>query len=477
MIKNERQYRITKAQLERLHAQLGAVDSLPRADLHPLILKAQRDALVSQTDELRAEIAEYEALQRGRSKVLEVSSFEQLPDALVGARIAAGLTQRDLARKLGLKEQQVQRYEATAYETASFQRLKEVVAALGVRVREEVFLADADVSLKRVVRRTTSAGFGKSFVQKRILGATRAASTEESLALRAASVLNRIFGWPPAILFGDEFLPFEATAMAGARFKLPSNASLRGAEAYATYAFYVARLILRATPTLESRPVPIDPAVVRDGIRAIRGDLSFESTLDYIWSLGIAVLPLDDSGTFHSAAWRIAGRNVMVLKQGNRSTARWMYDALHELRHLGEEPDASELAFLDYEKLPTVDGFSEEETTAMEFAGDVALDGKAEAMARKCVTAAGGRLERLKSAVSAVAAREGVSVGSLANYMAHRLSMQGESWWGAAANLQETTADPWLVTRDLALAQLDLRDLDEPDRAVLLAALSEGSST
>ena len=33
-----------------------------------------------------------------------------LPIELIRARIAKGLTQKDLARKLGLKEQQIQRY-------------------------------------------------------------------------------------------------------------------------------------------------------------------------------------------------------------------------------------------------------------------------------------------------------------------------------------------------------------------------------
>ena len=36
-----------------------------------------------------------------------------LPDILIQARIAAGMSQTKLARELGLKPQQVQRYEAT----------------------------------------------------------------------------------------------------------------------------------------------------------------------------------------------------------------------------------------------------------------------------------------------------------------------------------------------------------------------------
>jgi transcriptional regulator with XRE-family HTH domain len=44
------------------------------------------------------------------------------------------MTQEGLARRLGVKPQQVQRYEATEYESASFARILKVVQALGLRM-------------------------------------------------------------------------------------------------------------------------------------------------------------------------------------------------------------------------------------------------------------------------------------------------------------------------------------------------------
>jgi ribosome-binding protein aMBF1 (putative translation factor) len=141
MIKNERQYRITKAQVERFRRALSQVDDEPCAtDLHPLLRKAREDALRSQLEELVSEIAEYEALRSGKCRVLTAESFGDLPRVLIRARIATGLSQKDLAERLNLKEQQVQHYEATEYASASIGRVKEVVDALGVRVREDVFL-------------------------------------------------------------------------------------------------------------------------------------------------------------------------------------------------------------------------------------------------------------------------------------------------------------------------------------------------
>jgi len=60
--------------------------------------------------------------------------------ALIRARIAAGMTQEGLARRLGVKPQQVQRYEATDYESASFARILKVVEALGLRMPKAIRL-------------------------------------------------------------------------------------------------------------------------------------------------------------------------------------------------------------------------------------------------------------------------------------------------------------------------------------------------
>lgn len=142
MIKNQRQYRITKTQaqkFEQVLAQLRETPSEPQS-VHPLLHKAQEEALQSQLDDLREQLTEYEALAAGEQTVFVSHSFDGLPVALIRARIAAGLSQKELALRLGVKEQQVQHYEATEYSSASLGRVKAVIQALGVTVREEVSL-------------------------------------------------------------------------------------------------------------------------------------------------------------------------------------------------------------------------------------------------------------------------------------------------------------------------------------------------
>jgi HTH-type transcriptional regulator/antitoxin HipB len=62
---------------------------------------------------------------------------------LIRARIARGLTQRQLAERVGLPEQAVQRYEAADYAGVSFARLVEIADALEVTIHYDVRLSQA----------------------------------------------------------------------------------------------------------------------------------------------------------------------------------------------------------------------------------------------------------------------------------------------------------------------------------------------
>ena len=132
MISNERQYRITRAQAARFSQTLRAIRE-GRGEVkgsHPLIVKAQEDALSSQLADLQMELREYESLKAGEFRLDRLAAVGELPTVLIKARISQGLSQKDLAERIGLKEQQIQRYEATDYASASLSRIKEVASAL-----------------------------------------------------------------------------------------------------------------------------------------------------------------------------------------------------------------------------------------------------------------------------------------------------------------------------------------------------------
>jgi DNA-binding transcriptional regulator YiaG len=142
MITNERQFRIANAQLKRFEEALAAQMAMgPSPDVHPRIHQAMIDATVSERDELRAQLERYDDLRSGRVAQRTLPSIRELPIALIEARIAAQLTQRELAERLGVPEQQVQRWEANSYAGVGIDRLQEIADALKLGVLETITYA------------------------------------------------------------------------------------------------------------------------------------------------------------------------------------------------------------------------------------------------------------------------------------------------------------------------------------------------
>jgi ribosome-binding protein aMBF1 (putative translation factor) len=153
VIANDLQYRVTKRAARDFEVALSRLDADAK-DRPEWIRRAMREAMESQLADLRSEIAEYDALRAGQVQVLELDSLGQLPDALIQGRIAAGLSQKDLAARLGLREQQIQRYEARRYAGASLERIQAVADALGMQIQGRVTLPN---SATGIVERTPPA--------------------------------------------------------------------------------------------------------------------------------------------------------------------------------------------------------------------------------------------------------------------------------------------------------------------------------
>lgn len=137
MITNERQYRIANAELKRFDEAIKAqAATRTTPDIDPRIHQALQDATVSERDELRAQLTRYDDLRSGRVAQRTLHSLRELPIALIEARIAARLTQRELAEQLGVPEQQVQRWEAHGYSGVGIDRLQEIADGLKLEMLE-----------------------------------------------------------------------------------------------------------------------------------------------------------------------------------------------------------------------------------------------------------------------------------------------------------------------------------------------------
>ena len=482
MITNERQYKITRSEADRFRKAIGDLAKGPaRANVHPRLLQAEREAMESQLADLQAEIVEYDNLKSADLSVISINSFDELAEGLIKARIAGGLSQKALADRLGLKEQQIQRYEAERYSSASYQRLREIAGALGVRIKNDILLPMAPHSFGGLVSKLRQVGLDREFLLSRLLSSAEAArasgeissddNDDYALTVKAGTVLERVFGWSRDNVFGAQALVAPRFAAAEARFKMPANRARATTSLYATYANHLAVVALKGARSLPKSEIPPDAAAMHRCILERYETVDLKSALHTAWDLGVVVLPLRDRGAFHGACWRYEGRNAVVLKQTSKHEARWLFDLLHELFHAGQQPEADTLEVIEADETSAERRNSDEEIAASQFAGEVVLDGKAEALAQACVQAARSSVERLRSVVPAIAARNNVSVGALANYLAFRLSWQGVNWWGSAANLQAANGDPWTIARDVFVERFPYDIDNELDRHLLDRAL------
>ena len=133
MIRNEREYKeaVKRLQEERRRLKNHAV-KLKDLGLAKKEIKRAMDPMRSFYEQFAEEVEGYEKLKRG--EIPETVNLEGLGNTLVALRIARGITQRDLAERLGVHESQVSRDERNEYHGATIDRVSRILDALGAQM-------------------------------------------------------------------------------------------------------------------------------------------------------------------------------------------------------------------------------------------------------------------------------------------------------------------------------------------------------
>jgi HTH-type transcriptional regulator/antitoxin HigA len=137
VILNEREARKARAALARIDKLLSSNNYVAAAQgalptdvigMHQNALRGSRKALARMLDG-------YERAQSGEFSIFAERWRSEPGVVLIIARIASGLSQADLAARLGMREQQIQRYESERYRSISLQNFRRVATALGVELQ------------------------------------------------------------------------------------------------------------------------------------------------------------------------------------------------------------------------------------------------------------------------------------------------------------------------------------------------------
>lgn len=388
-------------------------------------------------------------------------------------RESRNISGKDLAERAGITPQSLSRIE-NGHHDVVFRTLRRILAAMGCSLKDLVANDRGGPKLEELLRRLSKLGIDRDIINRLLpRSASRPGSpiAADSHMTSLAKTISRVYGWSVASILGGDKLSIDLKSLGVVRFKKSGLTDENRSTAYAVYAHYLAALSAQATPRIKTRALPNTPSEIRTLVVSKDRNLTFMSLLSFAWEHGVLILPLRDPAAFHGATFLIGERVVIVLKQMTLFQARWLYDLSHELGHAVKHLSKSRATIIEAEEIsPFSDTDAERE--ASDFATELVLFGRAEELAQLCVNRARNRLQNFKVAVAEVATNERIPVDTLANYMAFRLSKQGENWWGAANNLQVTEPSPWELARAELMKRIDLKKLNTEDRMILIQALA-----
>ena len=125
MIKTDAQRERTLVQLEGFRRARASTEK-QRSAKRSAAVRASYEGVIRQLEE---EVREYDQLKAGGFTLGPVQRLDQIAPAIVRLRIAKGISQTELARRLGVSAHVISRCEDSDYQTVAVGRLQEILDA------------------------------------------------------------------------------------------------------------------------------------------------------------------------------------------------------------------------------------------------------------------------------------------------------------------------------------------------------------
>lgn len=129
MIKSDAQRERTVAQIDGFRRALAKVAE-EKPGKRSAAIRGSYEGMVRQLEE---ELQEYDQLKSGGLKLPKIDRLNEIAPFVVKLRIAKGVSQTELANRLGISKQVISRYEESDYQTVGITRLQEILDAIGIK--------------------------------------------------------------------------------------------------------------------------------------------------------------------------------------------------------------------------------------------------------------------------------------------------------------------------------------------------------
>ena len=129
MIKSDAQRERTVAQIEGFQQALAKA-AQEKLDKRSAAIRGSYKGMIRQLED---ELREYDQVKSGELTLPHVERLNQIAPFIAKVRIAKGVSQTELARRLGVSKQVISRYEESDYQTVAIARLQEILDAIGIK--------------------------------------------------------------------------------------------------------------------------------------------------------------------------------------------------------------------------------------------------------------------------------------------------------------------------------------------------------
>ena len=131
MIKTAAQRARTLVQVEGFQRALALVDQ-SGSTKRDVALRASYQSMIRQLED---EVREYDRLTSGQFEMPVLERLDQVAPFVARLRLAKGVSQTELARRLGVSKQVISRHEEEDYQGVATAKLQDMLDALGVKAR------------------------------------------------------------------------------------------------------------------------------------------------------------------------------------------------------------------------------------------------------------------------------------------------------------------------------------------------------
>ena len=129
MIKSDAQRERTVVQIEGFKQALAKVAG-EKPGKRSAAIRQSYEGMIRQLED---DLHEYDQLRTGELALPNVERLDQIAPFFAKMRIAKGVSQTELARRLGVSKQVISRYEESDYQTVAISRLQEILDAIGIK--------------------------------------------------------------------------------------------------------------------------------------------------------------------------------------------------------------------------------------------------------------------------------------------------------------------------------------------------------